>query len=43
MTLKAKLAQMFIVGVPGTELAEPSAEFLAEYQPGGVKIGRAHV
>ena len=36
VTLKAKLAQMFIVGVPGTELAEPSAEFLAEYQPGGV-------
>lgn len=34
--LEAKLAQMFIVGTPGTELAKPSADFLAEYQPGGV-------
>lgn len=34
--LEAKLAQMFVVGVPGTELAKPTAEFLTEYQPGGV-------
>ncbi len=34
--IEAKLAQMFVVGVPGTELAPSSAEFLTEYQPGGV-------
>ncbi|HEY8279062.1 MAG TPA: beta-N-acetylhexosaminidase [Bdellovibrionota bacterium] len=34
--LEAKLAQMFIVGLPGTELARPSQEFLEEYRPGGV-------
>lgn len=34
--LEAKLAQMFFVGVPGTELAPSTAEFLTEYQPGGV-------
>jgi beta-N-acetylhexosaminidase len=34
--LEAKLAQMFIVGVPGTELAAPTEQFLQEYQPGGV-------
>jgi beta-N-acetylhexosaminidase len=34
--LEAKLAQMFFVGVPGTELAKPTEEFLTEYQPGGV-------
>lgn len=34
--LEAKLAQMFFVGVPGTELGKSSAEFLKEYQPGGV-------
>jgi len=34
--LELKLAQMFIVGVPGVELSEPSREFLREYQPGGV-------
>lgn len=34
--IEAKLAQMFVVGVPGTELAPASDEFLKEYQPGGV-------
>jgi beta-N-acetylhexosaminidase len=34
--IEYKLAQMFIVGVPGTELSPGSREFLAEYQPGGV-------
>lgn len=34
--LEAKLAQMFIVGVPGTELSKPSEEFLRDYQPGGI-------
>lgn len=34
--LEAKLAQMFVVGVDGTEVAKSSAEFLTEYQPGGV-------
>lgn len=34
--LEAKLAQMFIVGVPGTELSLASAEFLRDYQPGGI-------
>jgi beta-N-acetylhexosaminidase len=34
--IEAKLAQMFVVGVPGTELSRPSAEFFSEYQPGGV-------
>lgn len=34
--LEAKLAQMFFVGVPGTELGKPTEEFLQEYQPGGV-------
>jgi len=34
--LENKLAQMFIVGVPGTELSESSREFLCDYQPGGV-------
>lgn len=34
--LELKLSQMFIVGVPGTELSEPSQEFLRDYQPGGV-------
>lgn len=34
--LEAKLAQMFVVGLPGTELAKPSEDFLKEYQPGGV-------
>jgi len=34
--LEAKLAQMFFVGTPGTELAKSSEQFLEEYQPGGV-------
>ena len=34
--LELKLSQMFIVGVPGVELADSSREFLREYQPGGV-------
>ncbi|MCO5143679.1 MAG: beta-N-acetylhexosaminidase [Oligoflexia bacterium] len=34
--LEYKLSQMFIVGLPGTELSEPSREFLKDYQPGGV-------
>ena len=34
--LEAKLAQMFIVGLPGSELDRSSAEFLSDYQPGGV-------
>lgn len=34
--LEYKLAQMFMVGVPGTELSESSASFLKEYQPGGI-------
>jgi len=34
--IEAKLAQMFLVGVNGTELARPTEEFLSDYQPGGV-------
>ncbi|MGZ3652271.1 MAG: beta-N-acetylhexosaminidase [Bdellovibrionota bacterium] len=34
--IEAKLAQMFFLGTPGPELSKPSAEFLTEYQPGGV-------
>src|SRR4051812_6028507 len=34
--LEAKLAQMFVVGVDGTELSKPSADFLTDYQLGGV-------
>jgi beta-N-acetylhexosaminidase len=34
--LEAKLAQMFLVGVPGTELENSSLEFFSEYVPGGV-------
>lgn len=34
--IEAKLAQMFIVGVPGTELSPASKEFLESYQPGGI-------
>ncbi len=34
--LEQKLAQMFVVGVPGTELSSASQEFLADYQPGGI-------
>jgi beta-N-acetylhexosaminidase len=34
--LEQKLAQMFIVGVPGTELSASSREFLEDYQPGGI-------
>jgi beta-N-acetylhexosaminidase len=34
--LEAKLAQMFFVGVSGSELSISSDEFLTEYQPGGV-------
>jgi beta-N-acetylhexosaminidase len=34
--IEYKLTQMFIVGLPGTELAPASKEFLEEYQPGGV-------
>lgn len=33
---EAKLAQMFMVGVNGTELSKASREFFTEYQPGGV-------
>lgn len=34
--LEKKLAQMFIVGLPGTELDSESQDFLTEMQPGGV-------
>lgn len=34
--IEAKLAQMFMVGVNGTELGKASQEFLTEYQPGGI-------
>src|ERR1700722_8402534 len=34
--IERRLAQMFIVGTPGVELAKESSEFLADYQPGGV-------
>lgn len=34
--LEQKLAQMFLVGVPGTELSAASREFLQDYQPGGI-------
>lgn len=34
--LEYKLAQMFLVGVPGTELSDSSREFLSDYQPGGI-------
>ena len=34
--IEAKLAQMFVVGVPGPELEKSSAEFLGDYRPGGV-------
>lgn len=34
--LEAKLAQMFMVGIPGAELSPASEEFLREYQPGGI-------
>ncbi len=34
--LEAKLAQMFVVGVPGVELEKASQEFLSDYGPGGV-------
>ncbi len=34
--LEKKLAQMFILGIPGTELSEASQEFLTDYQPGGI-------
>jgi beta-N-acetylhexosaminidase len=34
--IEIKLSQMFLVGVPGVELAKPSIEFLCEYRPGGV-------
>ena len=34
--LEYKLAQMFMIGVPGTELSPESKNFLTEYQPGGV-------
>ncbi len=34
--LEWKLAQMFLVGVPGTELSRSSEEFYRDYQPGGM-------
>jgi beta-N-acetylhexosaminidase len=34
--LEYKLSQMFLVGVPGTELSPASREFLEDYQPGGI-------
>jgi beta-N-acetylhexosaminidase len=34
--LEYKLSQMFLVGVPGTELSAASRDFLEEYQPGGI-------
>ena len=34
--IEAKLAQMFVVGLPGTELGKSTEEFLSEYRPGGV-------
>jgi beta-N-acetylhexosaminidase len=34
--IEAKLAQMFLVGVNGTELGKATQEFLTEYQPGGI-------
>lgn len=34
--LELKLSQMFIVGLPGTELSDSSKEFLEDYQPGGI-------
>lgn len=34
--LELKLAQRFIVGIPGVDLAPASADFLKDYRPGGV-------
>lgn len=34
--VERKLSQMFMVGVPGTELVQGVDEFVREYQPGGV-------
>ncbi len=34
--IEARLAQMFMVGLPGPELGKPTEDFLAEYQPGGI-------
>jgi len=34
--LEKKLTQMFIVGLPGTELDSESQDFLQKFQPGGV-------
>lgn len=34
--IEYKLAQMFVLGVPGTELSPASKEFLTDYQPGGI-------
>ena len=34
--LELKLAQMFLVGIQGSELEGPTEAFLREYQPGGI-------
>lgn len=34
--LEYKLSQMFLVGIPGTELSSATEEFLKDYQPGGI-------
>lgn len=34
--LEYKLSQMFMMGIPGTELSKSSQDFLTEYRPGGI-------
>lgn len=34
--VERKLSQMFMVGIPGTELVQAVDEFMREYQPGGI-------
>ncbi|NUM87618.1 MAG: beta-N-acetylhexosaminidase [Bdellovibrionales bacterium] len=34
--IERKLGQMFVTGIPGTEMSPETREFLADYQPGGV-------
>ncbi len=38
LTLKQKVAQMFMVSLYGTQLTEVGQEFLQEWQPGGISL-----
>ena len=43
MNLRQKIGQLFMVGFDGTEVSPDLADFLTEYQPGGLILFRRNL